>query len=398
MAKSRVPCAIPDCSGEILVVERNRATTDRRAAWLQAQGAICDDCRERQHREESRQAAEQASAEALPPLTGSLRQVQWAETLRRQFLDRADRWLAGDAEERNPYRHGYAPELPGDDPRYLAALDSVRQQPRASWWIDHRDQHPGRVLDRIAGSFSPGTTPATLHQYQEMVADAQAEATLRPAGDVVTESVTEIRIVDGGIEAALVEKRDDFREIVKRELHLRWTGKCWRREITATAGTPTDRAVELACRLLAEGFPVRIHDEDIRARVVAGQYQPEITRWVRVRTGGDHAGWFDLRWGREDDYYRAARRITGSRYDAPAVVAPPEQFDEVEEFAEMHDFHITKAAREAMDRAAEVRAGALVVESHATHRTGGHADTAPPVLDPDAVSEDIPDDLLDTDD
>lgn len=383
MAKSLVPCATQDCAGEILVVERNRATADRRA---------------RQHRAESKQAAQQASADGLPTLTGSPRQVQWAEALRRQWLDQADRWLAGDREERNPYRHGYAPELDGDDPRYLTALAQIRQECRASWWIDHRDQHPGKILDQHATRHAPGTTPATLHQHQEMVADAQAEATMRPAREVVTESVTEIRVVGAGIEAAMPEKRDDFREIVKRELRLRWTGRCWRREIPATAGTPIDRAVELACRLLAEGFPVRIHDEEIRARVQVGQYQPEITRWVRVRSDGDHAGWFDLRWGREDDYYRAARRITGSRYDAPAVVVPPEQFDEVEEFAEMHGFHVTRPAREAMDRAAEIRAGATLVESHATRRTGGHADTAPPVLDPDAVSEDIPDDLLDSDD
>lgn len=396
MAKSRIPCATPDCRSEILVVERNRATADRRAAWLQSQGAICDDCRDQQRRAESEQAAQQASADGLPTLTGSPRQMQWAEALRRQWLDQADRWLAGDPKERNPYRHGYAPELAGDDPRYLTALEQIRQECRASWWIDHRDQHPGRILDRVAGKLDPGTTLAVLHQHQEMVAEAQAEATLRPAGDVVTETVTEVRALDGAIEAVMPERREDFRAIVKTEQRLRWTGKCWRREIPTTAGTPIDRAVELACRLLAEGFPVRIHDEEIRARVMAEKYQPEITRWVRVREGGEHPGWFDLRWGREDNYYRAARRITGSRYDPPTVVVPPEQFDEVEEFAEMHGFHITKAARIVMDRAAEIRAGATLVESHATRRTGGHADTAPPVLDPNAVSEDIPDELCDT--
>lgn len=60
--------------------------------WLENVGPsrLCSDCfqeeKQKQHAEQSAQAAESAKASGLPELTGSPKQIAWAETLRASFL------------------------------------------------------------------------------------------------------------------------------------------------------------------------------------------------------------------------------------------------------------------------------------------------------------------------
>src|SRR5690606_17783180 len=102
-------------------------------------------------------------------------------------------------------------------------------------------------------------------------------------------------------------------------------GSCWRRGINTVAGPVEERVVETAHRLLAAGFPIRLYDEELRRRAIEADFTPEPKRIIWKHTLGQYAGWFGIEWPRDEDYYKAARKLPGARWDRGSrqVVVPP---------------------------------------------------------------------------
>jgi len=313
------------------------------------------------------EAIEAAKEMELPELAGTEKQIAWAETIRQKILSRVDGIMnVKSTDEREAL-------LPG--------LDELQQIESARWWIDHRDIAP-RDLEKLM------LKTAKVQEEKPLADAAKLEATVRPENQI-TETVAEIRSLEGRVEVYFPEKREDFREIV-RDFGMEWTGLCWRRRVKAHNGTVGARSSELGHKLLATGFIVRIYDDDVRRQAIDGMYEQEHTRWVLCRTGGDHLGWLALVWSRQEDFYRAARGINGSRYDKPSVIVPPEYYDEVLDFAEMYDFRISERAQEAIGQARQARESMLVVKVTApVEREKVTVSGKPPVLEvPESVEID----------
>jgi len=157
--------------------------------------------------------------------------------------------------------------------------------------------------------------------------------------------------------------RDKFNETIKKfGYHFDYDARAWERDIQpAFHGTPLDRAAEIGRELLAAGFPVDFPDPECQRLAIDGNYIPEQTRWVMAATAGKFTGWFVLSWSRREDYYQKARQLHGSRYNPPSVVIPPESFEEVQDFADLHDFHLSPGARRIVEEQARRRTEALVV-------------------------------------
>jgi len=185
---------------------------------------------------------------------------------------------------------------------------------------------------------------------------------IRPA-DPTTKTVARIRVAGSVITCRFPETNSDFREIV-HALGYGWNKPYWRREVGERAGDPLDRAAELGARLLAAGFCVEFDNTEARQRCIDRSYEPECTRWVYAVASetSKYAGWFYLKWRRDDDLYHATRRLTGSKYSPPGTVVPREHFAEVVDFAEVHGFQFTDAAKALIDRARAERDAALVVD------------------------------------
>ena len=101
-------------------------------------------------------------------------------------------------------------------------------------------------------------------------------------------------------------------------------------------------------------------------------YQPLHPRWVTV--SGKR---FHLRWGREDDLYTQAKRLPGSKYQAPCVTVPLAEWQEVTGFAEIHDLRLAPSAVQAIEAMQEARLKALITEVSAPKK----AAKAPQKLD-----------------
>jgi hypothetical protein len=148
MARATYSCT--DCGSTIEVTGRNRADADSRARWGEKNRPLCWEC-EKRHRTAKLAAAGAVAAEAaqqagLPALTGSAKQIAWAETIRAAALPAIEREAADSAALVGGRRL-----VEGNYPAEAAALltevadaaalivAEARAQTDASWWIDNRD-------------------------------------------------------------------------------------------------------------------------------------------------------------------------------------------------------------------------------------------------------------------
>jgi hypothetical protein len=307
----------------------------------------CDGCREKRCQEENAKAAAQNAASGLPALTGSDKQIAWAETIRKQKLTTLEELIESRA-------------LTGriDKDRFSAAVENLKKKASASWWIEHRDEHIDRLMKAEYDATEKPLPAEDRKIAEEAKVDATIEATVRPEKPI-TETVAEIRALEKSVEVHFPEKREDFRQIVRFKLGYGWNGTCWRRNLKPTNGTAHDRAAELGHRLLTAGYPIRLFDDTIRVHAVTGTFEAESKRWIRRRIEGQYKDWLAISWPKSEDFYQAAKRIRGSRYDKPHIVVPPEQFEEVLDFAQMFSFSISEGADEVIEAARRVRASAL---------------------------------------
>lgn len=335
-------------------------------------------------------AREQAQELELPTLLGTEKQIAWAETLRIQKLHELEDCVEK-LEESPNYRH------------ILLAVEHISNETSAKQWIEWRDDEPKYLIAKVHKALLAVPTDEQKQAEREAQKQADAvkraalvESTIRPE-TAVCEQPAEITCSGNTISVILPERLDDFREIV-RSLDYAWKNGCWQRSIGKFAGALEDRFVELGHVLLAHGFLVRVFDEGLRARIVAGEFEPEQTRWITKLVKGDYAGWLMIQWGRNEDYYDAARKIKNSRYSRPCVVVPPVQFQQVLDFAQLYDFRLSDAAKEAVRLAQEDKENMLLVRKDAVvlPTKSLPVGTVPPVLAvPETVA--VADDLRDED-
>ncbi len=244
----------------------------------------------------------------------------------------------------------------------------------------------------------PGRPPRAEFTPEVSSLPPQVVALVRPT-EPKTETVAEINIDDNRIMVIFPEYRDDFRKLIRFGLGYRWNRQYWIRKIGPLNGLLADRAAETGHRLLAGGFPIRIHDSLIRARAIAGDYQPEPKRWVSRLVTGTYKDWFCITWPYEEDYYATAKRIAGSRYvPKQGIAVPAEHFDEVLDFAEIHEFHVSPGAQKLAEEARAIREAALVVRVPPPKKRRATAAIVKAPLQLEAPDEvNISDDLRDDD-
>lgn len=165
---------------------------------------------------------------------------------------------------------------------------------------------------------------------------------LRPQ-EPKTFSVCRVLVNSQIVRLVFPEKRDDFRDIAVR-YRYEWKDWCWQRTIPTT-GNIVDRAAEITNEMLLAGFCVQVEHSTIKERAIAASYTPEPFRLIKSSTHSTYNGWFVVSWPRNEDWYNRAMKITCAKYVDGMVRVPPEQFMEVQDFAEEHGFALTDAAK-----------------------------------------------------
>lgn len=336
---------------------------------------LCYECYQaklEEEREVANKAAEEKAKEmGLPELTGTEKQVAWANTIRQEIIEYLEKYAN---EDMFSDREGYQKAL-----YYM-----IQTKTKASWYIDHRHVSIESLKRQLLEEMPT----------EEELKEREIEKGIRMESAVYPENCeyqvpAEITVRDDEV-TVIFQKDDTFREIVKG-LGYKWEG-IWKRKINHLTGTAADRAAELGNRLLNAGFPISILDEDIRRKAIEADYEPEHDRWIMLQTGGDYIGWLAIIWNERDDrLYQAARKLPRSHWHKGSVVVKSEYYQEVEEFAQLFGFKFSKAALQKIEEAKAIRQSAKVV-APAEPKKVEHKDGLKGILE---SSNDILDDLRD---
>lgn len=374
MARTTIECATEGCACTYEVHGNNRRDADYRAKKLVERGWTCRDC-------DNREALAKAEAAGMPKLEGSEKQVAWAATLRNARIAWLDELLQPASEiaalrpnvEQSLGFFNHSIEIArlvqaSGQEMVDRAVEALRAEADARFWIDTRHEGPAEVLAGIIGRLTEEDHALSPEGKAEAAAEHEAmnEATLRPANPV-SETIAELTYRDGTLSARYEERSDAFNDTVKR-IGYRWDAAAlaWTRLFNPLMmGTPVDRLAETAHELLAAGCVVALHDAEARAKAVDRSYDPEHRRWVSLITEGPNKGKFRLSWGRDEDFYGVFRGLPGATYRGKMCAVPATSRDEVLDFAEAHGFRLTPGAEAMAAKVLEQRERGIVVEATA---------------------------------
>ena len=349
-------------------------TKDREWKAERIFSSLCPECAEKKRKalreKENAEAAKKTAEMELPELSGSEKQVAWANTLRVsavEFCSNGVRKLDEDTEFLVKNRAGNRVKI-----KKAVIFDTidliVKKHTDARYWIDNRALDKKELLVLFLEEYWEAKRGEIPKEVQEEI-DSQ-KVTVCPESGAKKSGV--VSICTGSTVSAKYVKDNDFMEIVK-SLRFKWDGKnsVWVKQITEFTGSANDRAAEIGNKLLAAGFTVQFPDADVKNAAVAGDYVAECTNWVKWASGhGKLAVVWD---GMDDQLYNAAKMLPGAKWGCGAMLVPVEFFREVQDFAENMGFSISGVARKKIREYLEKEHGFEGVSVATPKRSQKHA-------------------------
>lgn len=311
---------------------------------------LCPECYkkhlEEEREKENQKAVEESKEMELPELTGSEKQVAWANTLRLRFIERFEdefknlnkKEIHFIVERILSNRDDFSKKEIKD---MLEKIDDILEyilttKTKAKYFIDNRD-FGERELANVYKEMK-------AKEEKEEMKDIINEATLTPKETKFGE-VVEIKYDEKSI-SAIYERNDTFIKIVK-SLRFKWDGRVWSRKITEFTGSASDRVAELGNKLLNEGFSVLILGEEERNKAITGEYEPECDRWIKKRIDTNK---FAIVHEKNDSLYRASKKLPNARYNSGSVLVDVSYYKDVQDFAELYGFKFSKSAEELIEK------------------------------------------------
>lgn len=315
----------------------------RRADWKFS--GLCPECYKKHLEEEKerkeREAAEKAAEMELPELSGTEKQVAWANTIRMKKVDALN---AGIERISKMLEERGLEKIPGEEVGIKEISDAtdyfVHTHTDARWWIEHREDAVN--LKEICGLYKKHIDDMA---NEDVIAEIEKEGeslTISPETDERKEGIAKIKYKDSVLSTEYI-KNDDFIKIVKG-LGYKWNGSTWMKNITEYTGSTDDRAAELGNKLLLAGFTVKFPSAESKEMAISGAYHPENDRWVMYYS--TKTGQLALVWEKRSDMlYENAKKLPGARWKDGSMRVGIEFYREVEDFAETMGFSISKRAQ-----------------------------------------------------
>ena len=382
MAKATVTCTCCEC-GKSFTASKILASRDQANNWKEwAKSNIieCDECKEKarqaEREEANKKAAESAKEFELPELTGSEKQVAWANTIRVGYYTEYSKVVDGYTKLTKEQQAKCNEEFE----QFNKIVDYVfSNKNSASFWIEHRGVNIRAIVRELESEALKSEEKA---EVQEVVADYA----VKPK-NTTTDAVAEVKYSNSMLTVSFPSKNDALIKACK-EIGMKWNSKdlVWERKLSEMSGT-TDRIIEIGHKLLKAGIPIAIADENVRNKAVKGEYADECLLWVM--NGPDDK--LRISWN-DGDWYEKSKRITGAKWSSEKrnMMVPVSSFEEIRDFSECNNFGITTLAKEKMDEYEEKlsKAKQVTVSEHVEQEK---ADKLKEILN----SSDIPSDLLD---
>lgn len=343
---------------------------DREWKKERAFNGLCPECYRKKSQEEMHQAnieaAEKSFEMEFPQLTGSEKQVSWANTLRLKVfekyeeqvsefdkrIDKSKKYLEKLEKEGNPsdkrledvklfVLNSIGEKICTSKEELSDSVDyAIQRHIEAKFWID------SRFNDKIFADFiaeyrrhkAENDIPEDVKQEESSLKET---LTVSPQTENLKSGVVEIEYKDNVLYARYI-KDDDFIKIVK-DLNYKWEG-VWCKKITEYTGTIEDRAAELGNILLANGFRVQFPNSESKEKAISSEFEIENDRWVKYNAELEKIA---IVWkNKSDTLYENAKKLPGAKWSNGSMKVNIEFYKEIEDFAEIMGFSISQKARE----------------------------------------------------
>lgn len=340
---------VKHCCGHVESVQLYGPTKNREWRIHQMEQELCSECWAAELARRNAENAKKAQEMELPPLQGTEKQVAWAETLRMEFIAEYERDYAN-----RPMRVDPMLENCSND-EYAEAV--LKEETRASWWIDHKDSMWTWILIHEVVEAT-----RKKHVANPLQKAALAEMTMKPAdGEHAQDAVITLEHKENYIIAQCEARNKAFVSVAK-DLGYQWNsvGHWWSFKLGTCTGSAEDRMAELGSKLLAAGLTIIVSDDNVRQKIIAGDYEPIYPRWLTSASDK-----LVLRWERgNDDLYAAAKALPGARWDhdLQGITVSSKSFKAVLDFTQAYDFRISPGATKLIEEQREVERQALLVK------------------------------------
>jgi hypothetical protein len=316
---------------------------DREWKRERAFSGMCPECyrkfKEEEKAKENAKAAEESKEMSLPELTGTEKQVAWANTIRLEFAN--DVYERIDCGCKHLSEKGKTQEHIDDfRERKTAPIDFfIQNHTDAKFWIDTVRNMMHQESVKLAHEEYKGYIEEVENLGQTVEEAKQEETVTVEPEEKKKEGVVKLT-VDKNTVRAIYPKDDDFRKVVKRK-GFTWNGSSWWIEITEFTGNADDRIAELGNKLLNNGFTVQFPSEEIKEKAVSGDFAPLNDKWIKWSEKRQKLA---VEWpGYNDEMYQMAKKLPDARWHGRMTV-PIEYYKEVMDFADMNGFSISKKA------------------------------------------------------
>ena len=337
----------------------------RKVEWMET--IPCSECQ----REEDQKAREEKAKEmGLPELTGTEKQVAWAQKIRLSILDTLS----------EKHTAMYCKFDGITEEQYTKAVEYAASIESASWWIENRDvmtmsKLVRGILDEIRVNELENSPEAKAVKAEMVIMEPEEKRTSTVCTLTATKSAILIR-----------SDRDEHIRLTVKARGFSWDGAktAWVKPITELTGSGKDLAPDTARILLEAGIPVKTYPSILQA-VQEGSYERQTKRWVSRSTKSPDKLFIKKV---KDVYLPDSCRTT---YDGDGIISP-NCWKEIREFIELNGYKVTKEAEEMLRKAEE--ATVSVKPAVKKDEEGGTEDKLKAILE---SSRDILDDLKDED-
>lgn len=308
---------------------------------------LCPECCRKKIEEERASKNDEAKKESeemeLPELSGSPKQVAWANTIRVEFIKnfsgKIAQTISGGKTLVRIAEYGEYVTFKLSDLQEIEKI--LMNKTEARFWIDHRNY---TLLMYVKEAYNELQEIKSIpKEVKKEIEEEEAALTVEPENKK-KEGIASISVENNSILGRYI-KDDEFRKIAK-SLGYSWEG-VWCKKITEYSGPEEDRVAELGNKLLANGFTVRFPNKEALNMAVSGKFSPECDNWVKYNTEKEMLA---VSWkGHNDKFYQEAKKLSGSRWCRGSMLVPVEFYNEVLDFAGTMGFQISKRAKNEID-------------------------------------------------
>lgn len=318
---------------------------------------MCPECcrkiAEEQRRKENAAAKKKSEDMELPDLTGSEKQIAWANVLRLKFIDNFNEII--EKIEKNE-KDGIILKK-SDEVKRKFSLDELKSilyyacenKTESKYFIDTRYDHIISIIFDLFNEWEKYKEESEIpDDIKTEMEKEKAELTVTPENGPEKNGI--VKIIYGqnnGSVQSIYEKDDYFRSIVK-EYGYKWNGDCWEKEISEFTGSADERAAELGNALLDAGFTVRFPDKSSKEKAISASFEKECYNWIKYSSSKEK---LFIRWnGWDDSIYKNAIRLPGAKYSNGCVYVPIERYREVNDFADTMGFKFSKKSLDEIEK------------------------------------------------